>query len=83
MTLESAERLVEKILQQLEVQYEVTGKPASHHDHEDGHHGDEEPRIVVDADALTRLPSELRPFVTTSADAPAPARDADAPKPGK
>lgn len=83
MTLESAERLVEKILQQLEVQYEVTGKPASHHDHDDGHQGGEQPTIVVDADALTRLPSELHPFVTTSAAAPPLAPDADAPKPGK
>jgi hypothetical protein len=82
MTLESAERLVEKILQQLEVQYEVTGKPASHHDHDDGH-GGEEPTIVVDADALSRLPLELRPFVTTSAATPAPAPDADATEPKK
>jgi len=82
MTLESAERLVEKILQQLEVQYEVTGDPASHHDHEhDGHHG-EERTIVVDADALSRLPPELHAFVTTSA-APAAAPDADTPQPEK
>lgn len=83
MTLESAERLVEKILQQLEVQYEVTGKPASHHDQDAGHHGAEEPTIVVDADALSRLPLELRPFVTTSAATPAPAPDADSTEPKK
>jgi len=80
MTLESAERLVEKILQQLEVQYEVTGEPASHHDHEhEAEHGGDR-TIVVDADALSRLPPELHPFVTASA-APAVAPDADTPQP--
>jgi hypothetical protein len=74
MTLESAERLVEKILRQLEVQYEVTGEAAPHHDHDDaGHSGGEERTIVVDAAALTRLPEELHPFVTTSAGTPAAA----------
>lgn len=83
MTLESAERLVEKILQQLEVQYEVAGEAASHHDHEgDGHQGGEERTIVVDAEALTRLPPELRPFVTASPAAPA-AAGGDEPQPKK
>ena len=78
MTLESAERLVEKILQQLQVQYEVTGAPTSHHDHDDdGHDSGEERTIVVAADALPRLPPELRPFVTTSPAVPAAREDGD------
>jgi hypothetical protein len=75
MTLESAERLVEKILQQLEIQYEVSGESASHQ-HDDGRHGGGERTIVVDANALTRLPHELHPFVTTSS-SPAVASKAD------
>jgi hypothetical protein len=80
MTLESAERLVEKILRQLEVQYEVTGDAPSHHDHDDdGLPGGEARTIVVDAGVLSRLPEELHPFVTTSAATAAPAPDADTP----
>jgi hypothetical protein len=51
MTLESAERLVERILRQLEVAYEVEPSP------------DGGTRIVVDADRLESLPAELSPFV--------------------
>jgi hypothetical protein len=65
MTLESAERLVEKILQQLQIKYEVSGDAAPHHDHDhDAEHGGEAPAIVVDAEAISKLPPELRPFVT-------------------
>jgi hypothetical protein len=68
MTLESAERLVEKILQQLQVKYEVSGDSPAHHDHH--HDGDDHPEekqrsIVVDAEAVPKLPVELHPFVST------------------
>jgi hypothetical protein len=67
MTLESAERLVEKILQQLEVKYEVRGEHAAHRDneHEHDHHGGER-TIVVAPDAIAQLPPEVRPFVTAA-----------------
>jgi hypothetical protein len=64
VTLESAERLVEKILQQLEVQYRVT-VDAAPHESGDEHHHDDQRTIVVAPDALAQLPPELRPFVTT------------------
>ena len=69
MTLESAERLVEKILQQLQVDYEVSGDAAPHHDHDGDHSHDETPRsILVDAEALPKLPAELHPFVSPRTD---------------
>jgi hypothetical protein len=71
MTLESAERLVEKILRQLEIKYEVSGDPAPHHDHDhDGDsHPEEKPRsIVVDAETLPKVPVELHPFVSPRAE---------------
>jgi len=52
MTLESAEKLVERILRQLEVEYQVEQSP------------DGEKRIVADVDSVSTLPAELRPFVT-------------------
>ena len=64
MTLESAERLVEKILQQLEVKYEVRTGASPHHD-EEHHHHDDQRRIVVAPEALGTLPPEVRPFVST------------------
>ena len=65
MTLESAERLVEKILQQLQIDYEVAGGPVPHHDHDADHPHEETPRsILVDAEALPKLPPELHPFVS-------------------
>jgi hypothetical protein len=64
VTLESAERLVEKILSQLEVKYEVSATPAPHDEHHDEHHHDDQRTIVVAPDAVAQLPPELRPFVT-------------------
>jgi hypothetical protein len=73
VTLESAERLVEKILQQLEIAYEVSGEPPSHHD--DDHHQDDQRTIVVAQDALAQLPPELHPFVSTRPGPPRPGTD--------
>jgi hypothetical protein len=67
MTLESAERLVEKILQQLEVKYEVRSEQRGDHHDDHDHHHDEERTIVVAADAVATLPPEIRPFVTPAA----------------
>ena len=64
MTLESAERLVEKILQQLEVKYEVRRDQAGHHHDDHDHHHDDERTIVVAPEAVAQLPPEVRPFVT-------------------
>ena len=64
MTLESAERLVEKILQQLEVKYEVRRDHAGHQQDDHDHHHEDEPTIVVAPAALAQLPPEVRPFVT-------------------
>ena len=64
MTLESAERLVEKILQQLEVRYQTANVPTPAHDGaDDGHHDGGERSFIVDAEVLPQLPSEIRPFV--------------------
>jgi hypothetical protein len=63
MTLESAERLVEKILQQLEVKYEVRRDRAGQPEDDREHQHDGERTIVVAPDAIAQLPAELRPFV--------------------
>jgi hypothetical protein len=73
MTLESAERLVEKILQQLEVPYEVSTGAGGQHDPagNDDAHGDEEQRtIVVAPEVREQLPEALQPFVNTRAPRP-------------
>jgi hypothetical protein len=52
MSLESAEKLVERILRQLGVLYHVEHDP-----------GGEMQRIVTDASSLASLPPELHPYV--------------------
>jgi hypothetical protein len=64
MSLESAEKLVERILRQLGVPYDVE-PPAQ------GETG----RIVADAGAVATLPPELHPYITPRA--AKPLEDAD------
>jgi hypothetical protein len=61
MTLESAERLVEKILQQLEVRYEVADEPTAD---DRGTQYDRQRTIVVAEEDMAQVPPELRPLVT-------------------
>jgi hypothetical protein len=56
MTLESAERLVERILRQLDVDYRVEQS------------GTGERRIVVAAEDASALPPEVHPFVSPRSD---------------
>jgi hypothetical protein len=76
MSLESAEKLVERILRQLRVQYHVEARPEG-----------ESPLIVADVASLSSLPPELHPYVTprpraaASTNAPDGGSDSETPPP--
>ena len=53
MSLESAEKLVERILRQMGIAYRLEPSPQG-----------ESPRIVADISSLSTLPEELHPYVT-------------------
>jgi hypothetical protein len=76
MSLESAEKLVERILRQLRVAYHVETRPEG-----------ESPLIVADVASLSSLPPELHPYITprppaaASTSAPDGGSESDTPPP--